>query len=386
MKVGTMKNSWFVGLIAGMVVIGGCSIAETGAPRTASYVLSEDVRAELGDMETPMLDGKLLTIDEMLNYEDIMSIQDGRMLYNGNEGFYSAGIEDAGDRKPVKLLEEPVTDVSLNGKKALYDEGSSTYILDISTGESKEILDKSREPYKALLSKDQMMINRFADAEGRYAAFSYQVGVLYIVDSVGGKVSMIRLEEVLDTKTYSYEHELQVADGALYMKMAIGDGAKSSLYKINLEHPRLERIIVREEYSIGSFHTLANGSILFDGQYKHEDGIYIYDPATAKFTTVISKRDADLGRYTYAFSLSPDEKRILIHDVVDKDEISSAELKEGQLLNKITVMKGYSLHALIWLLAYWNTDEASFYMKLAYEGGEASSGKVGSIVKFKSIL
>lgn len=386
MKVGTMKNSWFVGMIAAMVVIGGCSIAETGTPRTASYVLSEDVRAELGEMETPMLDGKLLTIDEVLSFEDIMSIQDGRMLYNGNDGFYSVGIEDAGDRKPVKLLEKPVTDVSLNGKKVLYDEGSSTYILDIATGESKEILDKSREPYKALMSKDQMMINRFADAEGRYAAFSTQVGVLYILDSVAGKVSTIRLEEVLDTKTYSYEHELQVADGALYMKMAIGDGAQSSLYKINLEHPRLERIIAREEYSIGSFHTLANGSILFDGQYKDEDGIYIYDPATEKFTTVLSKRDADLGRYTYAFSLSPDEKRILIHDVVDKDEISSAELKGGQLLNKITVMKGYSLHALIWLLAYWNTNEASFYVKLAYEGGEASSGKVGSIVKFKTIL
>lgn len=384
MKVGKMKNSWLVGMIAGMVVIGGCSQAQTGSPLAVSYVLSEDVRAELSEVETPMLEGKLLTIDEDLSFEDIMSIQDGRMLYNRNEGFYSAGIEDGEDRKPVKLLEEPVTDVSLNGKKALYDEGFSTYILDIGTGESKEILDKRREPYKALLSKDQMMINRFADAEGRYAVFSTQVGVLHIVDSVSGKMSTIRLEEVLDANTYSYEHELQVTDGALYMKMSIGEGAQSSLYKINLEQPQFERIIASEEYSIGSFHTLANGSIIFDGQYKNEDGIYIYDPATEKFTTVISKRDADLSRYTYAFSLSPDEKRILIHDLVDKDEISSAELKEGKLLNKITVMKGYSLHALIWLLAYWNPDDASFYVKLAYEDGEAYSGKVGSIVKFKS--
>jgi len=384
MTVGKMKNSWLVGMIAGMVVIGGCSQAQTGSSLAVSYVLSEDVRTELSEVETPMLEGKLLTIDEELSYEDIMSIQDGRMFYNRNEGFYSAGIEDGEDRKPVKLLEEPVTDVSLNGKKALYDKGSSTYIMDIATGESKEILDKRREPYKALLSKDQMMINRFADAEGRYAVFSTQVGVLHIVDSVSGNMSTIRLEEVLDASTYSYEHELQVTDGALYMKMSIGEGAQSSLYKINLEQPQFERIIVSEEYSIGSFHTLANGSIIFDGQYKNEDGIYIYDPATEKFTTVISKQDADLGRYTYAFSLSPDEKRILIHDVVDKDEISSAELKEGQLLNKITVMKGYSLHALIWLLAYWNPDDASFYVKLAYEGGEASLGKVGSIVKFKS--
>jgi hypothetical protein len=384
MKIGTMKNGWFVGMIAGMVVIGGCSIAEAGAPRTASYVLSEDVRAELGKMEAPLLDGKLLPLDEELSYEDILSIQDGRMLYNGNEGFYSAGLEDDEDRKPVKLLEEPVNDVALNGKKALYDSGSSAYILDIATGESKEILDKSREPYQALLSKDQM-INRFADAEGRYAAFSTEVGVLYLVDSVEANVYEVRLEEVLDAQSYSYEHELQVADGTLYMKIGVGSGAQSSLYKIDLESLRSEKIIVGEQYSIWSFHTLSNGSILFDGQYKDEDGIYIYDPATEKFTTVLSKPDADRGRYTYAFSLSPDENRILIHNVVDKDEISSAELKDGQLLNKITVMKGYPLPAVIWLLACWDPNESSFYVKLAYEG-EASPGKIGSIVKFKSIL
>ncbi|MBB6633216.1 hypothetical protein [Cohnella thailandensis] len=384
MKLESLKNSWFVGLIAGMVVIGGCSIVEAGSPQTASYVLSEDVRTELGKMEAPLLDGKLLPIDEELSYEDILSIQNGRMLYNGNEGFYSAGLEDDEDRKPVKLLEEPVNDVALNGKKALYDSGTSAYILNIATGDSTEILDKSREPYKTLLSKDQMMLNRFADAEGRYAAFSTEVGVLYIVDSVEANVYEIRLEEVLDAQSYSYEHELQVADGALYMKIGVGSGAQSSLYKIELESLRSEKIIAEEEYSIWSFHTLSNGSVLFDGQHKNEDGVYIYDPATDKFTTLLSKPDADRGRYTYAFSLSPDENRILIHDVVDKDEISSAELKDGQLLNKITVMKGYPLPAVIWLLACWDPNESSFYVKLAYEG--EASGKIGSIVKFKSIL
>lgn len=372
-------------MIAGIAVIGGCSLAEAGTHQSTSYVLSEDVRAELSTMETPLLDGKLLPLDEELNYEDILSIQDGRMLYNGNDGFYSVAIEDTENRKPVRLLEEPVTEVSQNGKKALYDSGSSTYILDIATGESKEILDKSHGLYNALMDEDQLMLNRFADAEGRYAAFSTEVGVLYIVDSVEARVYEIRLGDVLDAQTYGYEHDLQVTDGTLYMKIGVGNGAQSSLYKINLERLQLQRMVAGEEYSIGGFHALSNGSILFDGQYKDEDGIYIYDPATEKFTTVISKPDADPGRYTYAFSISPDENRILIHDVVDEDEISSAEFKEGQLQNKRTVMKGYPLHALIWLLAHWTPDESSFYVSLAYGGGDTSSGKVGSIVKFKSI-
>ena len=376
------KQGIWIGLLAGAVALSGCASAGAGAPQAASFVLSEDVKAEIRSMESPLLDGQLLPLDEELPYSDILSIKNGTMLFNKKKGFYAVNIEEGGNDSPKQLLDVPAIAVSENGKKVLHGFGISPYILDLDTGESKAVQLKSSEPYEGKSSPTAYTDIQFADAEGRYIVIQRDIGVIAIADTATDEVHTIMLEKYLG-KSYGYRHDFKVFQNELYMPLSMGQGQHDDLYKINLDSYKFEPVLVSDQLYVGGYQPLADGTLLFSGQFQGEDGIFIYDPATGKSTTLIGEPDTDEGRLTYAFSLSPDESRILIHDVVIED-VAVAELKNGKLLNKRVVLKGYSLYALIWLMSSWNEDGNDFYIKLGYDEGGSSTDAVNNIVKFKS--
>jgi len=364
-------------LLAVAIIMSGCASAAAEAPKTSSFVLSEDVRQELNSMESPLFEGQLLQLSEELNYDDILTIKNGKMLFNKKQRFYAAHIEEGSNQQPIELIDKPAIAVSENGKKALYGTMTEAYILDIDSGESKKVQTKS-DSYKGQESTKGYSTMHFADEEGRYVVILKEIGILAVADTATDAVYTIMLKDYLKTESYGYREDYKVYQNELYM---FAGSEHHDLIKINLEQPRFEKVLKGDELSIGNYQLLSDGKLLFDGQYRNEDGIFLYDPASKTFTSVLSEPDVDTGRLTYAFSLSPDERHILIHNVVNEN-VEIAELKEGKLTNKRFVMKGYSLHALIWLLASWNEDGNDLYIKLAYEDGGTSSGIVSNIAKY----
>lgn len=367
-------------LLAAAIIMGECASVAAEAPKTSSFVLSEDVRQELNRMETPMFEGQLLQLSEELKFDEILTIKSGEMLFNKQQGFYAAHIKDGGNRQPIQLLDKPAIAVSENGRKALYGTATEAYILDIDSGKSKKVQTKS-DSYKGQESIDGYTSMYFADKEGRYVVILREVGVLAVADTATDAVYTIMLKDYLQSESYGYRHDFKVYQNELYMFASVPDRDYDNLIKINLEQLRFETVLSGDDLFIGKYELLSDGKLLFDGQFREEDGIFLYDPVSETFRSVLSEPDVDPGRFTYAFSLSPDEGHILIHNVVNEN-VELAEFKEGKLLNKRFVMKGYSLHALIWLLTSWNEDGNDLYIKLAYEDGGTSSGIVSNIVEY----
>ncbi|MFD2114310.1 hypothetical protein [Paenibacillus yanchengensis] len=366
-------------LLATAIIIGGCSSFGAPAPKTDSFVLSEDVQQEVRNMEPPIIEGQLLPLSEELDYDNIMSIHNDKLLFNKTQGFYMVNIESGNNQQPVKLLDEPVVAVSKDGKKALYGTAADVYILDIDSGESNKIKTSS-EMNERQAKKSDYSPMYFADAQGRYIVSTIKIGVIAVTDTVTDKVYTIKLADYLKSESFGYNNDFKVYENELYMFASVSPEEFSSLIKINLEELRSEKVI--QEMEFNRFELLSDGTILLDGQMGNEDGLFLYNPAAKSFTTVVSV-PVDPDRSYYAFSLSLDEKHILI-DNFRNDTVEIAEFKEGKLLNKKVVLKGYMLPAIVDLMTSWDMDRNQLYIKLAMFDGSISSNTVSNIMKLST--
>ncbi|MFF2480321.1 hypothetical protein [Paenibacillus sp. NPDC058071] len=389
------SSGLLAGILAAAVALGGCSAMGTGTgigtgtALSSSFLLSEDVREDIHKTEALLLDGQVLPmpLDEQIDAEDILAILDGKMYFNRKQGFYVAAIEgeEAGESSLSQLIGKQATVVSGNGRKALYSEGMSVFLYDIESRVSKEVpvvlehtegVDET--PGRRLYESDV----QFGDAEGRYVIVNKGMGEIDVTDTATDTVKTIRLKEFAGD-SYGYAHNFKVVQNELYVPLAIGSGQLEDLYKVNLDSLKAEPVLVSADLYLGAYQPLADGKLLFAGQFSGEDGVFLYDPAIKYCTTLIGATDTDPYRHNYSFSLSPDEKHILIQNLVN-EEVTIADLRDGKLENKRTVIKGYKLFALIWLLASWNPDSQSVNVKLAYEGGGSSIEKVEGIVKLST--
>ncbi|GGG64529.1 hypothetical protein [Paenibacillus radicis (ex Gao et al. 2016)] len=374
---------WWIGLLAGMIALSGCSSAGAAKQQSTSFLLSEDVKADIRNMKSPLLTGDLLTLSEKLHSDDILSIQNGIMLFNNKQGLYAVNIEESGKRTPVRLLDKPAIEVSQDGKKALYGVGVTPYLLDLESGKSKEVLYKKRgAPASNSMGYRNM---KFADTEGRYVLFekadTINEGEISITDTLTDEIYQIRLQDFL--QTFGYTNDFKVYQNELYMPIVVKTGKLANLYKLDLKSWKLAPVIEVDDLYMAGYQPLSDGKLLFNGQFQNKEGIFLYDPASDNCVTLLSGGDYETGKISYAFSLSPDESRILIHDVLNED-VSVAELKEGQLINKRFVMRGYSMYSHVWDVTNWSPDGKSYYMKLAYDEGSSAAITVKNIVKFKS--
>lgn len=378
------SNGLWIALLAGAVALSGCGAVGAGAPKSSSFVLSEDVQADIRSMESTLLDGQLLSLEEELPHSDILSIKNGVMLFNKKQGFYTVNIEGDSNESPQQLLDVPAIVVSEDGGKALYEQESSLYVLDILSGESKEVQLQSSEPYEE--EKDSPFDHsnlHFGDREGRYVIIPRKPGVITIADTATDKAKTLMLEKYIQSHSYGYVNDFKVFQNEFYISLNIGGSMQKNLYKINLDNDQFEPVLVSDNMHMWGYQVLSDGTLLFNGQYQDEDGIFMYDPVTGTSTTLIGEKDTDEGRLNYAFSLSPDESRIIIDDVVDNN-VAIADLKDGKLSNKRFIMKGYYLSAVIWLLDSWDEDGNDVYIKLSYGEGGTFPGAVSSIAKFKT--
>ncbi|MFF2093142.1 hypothetical protein [Paenibacillus sp. NPDC058174] len=377
------KRGWWIGLLAVVIALSGCSSVGGEKQQSSSFLLSEDVKADIRSMKSPLLAGDLLTLSEGLNADDILSVQNGIMLYNNKQGLYAVNIEDNGKRTPVRLLDKPAIEVSQDGKKVLYGVGTAPYLLDLESGKSKEVLYKKRgTPASNSMGYRDM---KFADAEGRYVLFeiadTIHEGEISITDTLTDEVYPIRLNDFI--QTFGYTSDFKVYQNELYLPIVVKTGKLSNLYKLDLQSWKFTPVIEGDDLYMAGYQPLSDGKLLFNGQFKNKEGLFLYDPATGNCVTLLSEGEFEIGKISYAISLSPDESRILIQDRVNED-VSIAELKEGQLVHKRFVMRGYSMYAHIWDVTNWSPDGKSYYINLAYDEGSTAAITVKNIVKFKA--
>ncbi|MWC30949.1 hypothetical protein [Paenibacillus sp. MMS18-CY102] len=365
-------------LATGLVVTGGCG---NPVAQADTMVLSSDVRADIHSMEQPVMTGAKLPLPEGLVYGDILWIQNDTMLFNRKDGLYTASLQEEGRMR--RLLDTPAVDVSANGKLALYNRGKVTYLYDTETGKSQAVLDKGQKAYKKLLWDGNKEL--FADSEGQYVVFTGEIGVLYVADTASGELLTVKLHDYfeLDQTSYSYDEEIQIHDDGLYIRIG-GTKVKTGLYKITIQDKLPKAKLLIDSEGIGLYHPLPNGRLIFDGEYDHKSGIFIYNEATAQFTTLISKPvdEQNPVRVGYSYSLSPDEQQLLVHDV-EHETISHWELESTQLANQKIILQGYPLYAIIPQLTFWNNDSKIFYIQLIYNNGTDTTNAVRGLSKYQ---
>ncbi|MHA7965853.1 hypothetical protein ACX93W_17165 [Paenibacillus sp. CAU 1782] len=386
----TQSQRWIVragmtGLLSCSLMLGGCGILDGTAQKEVTFELSSDVRSELTLMEEPEIFGKLLNVSQPVDYSDILFMTGGKVFFNWKDGFYQSSLDGTIDQnEPLQLLDTTVLSVSENGKLALYERDSEVWLMDIASGESTLLLDKSDRYYQKRGFFDYTSEVQFGDPEGNYVIFQPQVGHVLIWDVTAEKWIEIDLEQRLKVESYGYSNDLSIVDHHVYIQVESSD-IQSGTYKMNLNEPQSSELVKsalvqEEEHSSYWLKVLSNGDLLLAGESGDNTGVYLFDSATKETQTILEKQYEETRR-GYAFSLSPDETKLLIHEM-EPEQISLYQLNNGEVTAVAPVMKGQQLYSIVGLLVDWSEDSENFYMKLAFDNGLGDGSVVEQIGEF----
>lgn len=361
-------------------LVSGCS--SIGA--NTSMVISNDVRSEVAALRPANVSGEVLALEQAIPLTDLLTVQQDRVLFNGKDGLYATRLVQeqtnaAEDRAPQKLLDVQAMSVSTDGKRALYQNRNGIFVLDLDSGDSKQLLNKQHEIYKQLAQYNNEQEGEFVDATGSYAIFCGQVGTLYVMNSQSGEIITIQLADHFTMENSSYLNSFSIVNNELYLFIE-GEHVPAGIYKIALDRqlPAEPAILMEKDNSSPWFQVMSNGNILYAGEQAKKTGVYMYESASGEVYPIIEKKYDELRR-GYAFSLSPDETKLLIHDL-ESEEIIAGELSGHQWLNEKTVLQGYSLIAIIELLADWDVHDSGLVMvRLAYDDRVTSGDVVEKI-------
>ncbi|RXZ82522.1 hypothetical protein EBB07_10675 [Paenibacillaceae bacterium] len=370
------RHVGWAGLAIAGLLLAGCSSLGSAAQQDRSFVLSSDVKSDIQAAELPMVEGEQTLLSEAIRFSNLLSVQgDGTLLFNRDHGLYRANMETLGKEEAEQLLDIPVIEVSQNGKKALYEQGETSYMLDIATGKQTKLLEYSGG------------MRGIADTEGNYVSFQQAGAVLQLVNTDTGNVQTIPLEDHFTVSNFS-NGPAKYVDGYLYLDIS-GEDTPRGIYKIAADGQSAEPLLLlpnAKTDSLAQFDLLADGRLLFDGVYDKEPGIFVYSPVTKTVSLLVAGNGTGAETRTPFYSLSPDQSKLLFHiyeQAGGADHIFQAELKEDRIENSRPILRHPQLYAGIMLLTHWSDDSASFYVKLTPWSEENQSGNVESIVSYQ---
>lgn len=371
-------------LLAGAIAMTGCSAAAADV----SFVVSKDVRSEVAALEPSIADGETLSLKSPVAFRDFLAVRQGKAIYNDGESTYALELgQNAEEASPTRLLDARTATVSPDGKLALYQDESGLKLLDLSNGEQRLLLDRDDKAYRSSNKYKGEAGGQFADAAGNYVILPGQVGTIYVIESAAGTVHTIQLDDYFEMVNSSYSGNFSVGGDSLYLFIG-GESIPAGIYKIGFEQPgKAEPVMLMEEENkehSPRFQVMSNGAILYAGEYRQTTGVYVYDPHTGQHH-VLQSRDIDFQddwRRGYAFSLSPDETGLLIHDL-EHERVIAGQLSGREWSNERVILEGYEMSAIIPLLTDWDSEAETVYIRLAYDNGSSPGGEIEKILQVK---
>jgi len=361
---------WLGGSLLIATVLSGCSAQAIGPSGGESFVLSNDVKAELQAKKMPLMEGEKAALKEEIGFFDVLNVREGSILFNREDGLYRSSLN--GLEQAEKVSDDRAAEVSANGRKALFEKDSHYYVRDLKSGET------------FLLTEAGANSNfhwSFADPDGEYV-LGGEPGRIGLIQAATGETHWLDINEHFDSKKYggySYGEEFY-HDGYIYFNGSFY-GKENAIYRYSLKEKKVEVYLDfpggKAHDGVGDYRFLPDGNLLFNGTYNRENGLFVYDPQTKSISTLMLGTKVNNQDVGVSYSLSPDKKKLLFHT---RDEnfhhIYQAELDGDQLANGRYIMRD-TLFASVSSMAYWDEDSKSYYLKYT-----PPEGKVESIITY----
>lgn len=154
------------------------------------------------------------------------------------------------------------------------------------------------------------------------------------------------------------------------------------IYELSFDHQK--KAIVQFPSKKQSSDTLTgfdliNGgkTVIFNGTYDGEPGIFFYDVDKKTLTKVVSGGVDKEGQWAPFYSLSPDGTKIVFGNIArDKDTVKNdvyvADVTGGGLSQAIRIMENVKMPAVISLMAHWSDDSGKLYIKMPASTGDTN--------------
>ncbi|BAQ11959.1 hypothetical protein OXB_3490 [Bacillus sp. OxB-1] len=346
-------------LAATTLLAAGCS-TQGNAQSPKTVVINEDVQ-----FESSLADSSL----ELSRQEDVQigdrftfGMFHGQQLYYNKDGeLYSFDIQYEED---TKIASVEIRELSEDGSHGLSYEQDELLIHNLKTGESKTMEGGSPE---------QLYFANPAGTEVFQFEMKPDAQIVNLIQIDTGETTTWDLSSIED---YSISYIKKMGD-----KIVIPARPTKGMYGIYqlTDQGTIEMIegFNEKAANINDFHFLENGTILFEGNYDEQDGIFLLNRETDQVQLLVAGGEDSEGKWIPSYNLSPDEKKIMFGTPVQVDgefkaNVYMGELVDGKLTNSVRILEHVDINAVISYSGSWSEDSKTAYVATNENGGSVA--------------
>ncbi|MFE8699609.1 hypothetical protein ACFYKX_03110 [Cytobacillus sp. FJAT-54145] len=345
-----------IGVTLAVSVLTGCGVFDTAQGEGKTIVISDDValQSTMEDAEVSLSKPEKVSLNEKITYQQLLGVANEELYFVKNNSLYQS---DLAGINPVKIEDIEVKELSKNHKKALSVENGKIKLYNLDTN---EVVDLGNY-------KENDGDVGFADQEGNYICYySFSTNNYILIDTETKKEKSLDFKKLFNKKDFSFERPTIYKD-SIYLSTHTGkDG--TALYKVSFDQKK-EMILgfPHKGDQIARYDFLNDDTIIFNGTYNEESGIYVYNIKDQEINKIVSGGTDSEGTWTPFYSLSPDGKKLLFDTVVREDDkffnnVYLAMLEDGKLTRNIRILEKAELPAVIALLGSWSEDSSTFFI------------------------
>lgn len=332
------------------VLLAGCG---TSTESESIKVLSKDVRADtvVQESELKVMKSESLPISKAATYSGLAY----EALYLNEDG--ATYRFDPMTKEKEKVADMEFYTISESGNKALANVKNKFFVLDLTTGQSKEI-GQSGEQYEYY----------FADVAGEeviHVKAEKQGYSVHLIDAETAKRTTWTLDDTFDFNGFTITG-VRKGKESLYTALKNKDG-EEGLYELRLDGEIQLITALKDIESLSTFDFLTDEKIIFNDLYKGKSGIYTFDLNTQEVVQLVAGGEDKEGIWVPFYLLSPDQTKMLFDVPVQvgdeyKTNVYVGELVGDQLTNITTVMTAADLYGVIPISARWSEDSQQVYI------------------------
>lgn len=369
-KVKALTGGLCLGMMLAGAALAGCAFKEHPAKTDSVVILSQDVLQQsiIEDKTVKMPQSHEISLQQSIGYRDILAIDGQNILFHKGHALYTM---DMNGSNPRLLANLDVKEASRDGKKVMYLDKDQYFLYDLKSKSKKPLIKKqgqAGEPY-------------FADEKGEYVSyFDFKHSNLNVIDTQTSETHALDFKKLFTLENFMLQ-DVKVYQGKVYVA-AYSKKDGYGIYELSFDHQK--KAIVQFPSKKQSSDTLAgfdliNGgkTVIFNGTYDGEPGIFFYDVDKKTLTKVVSGGVDKEGQWAPFYSLSPDGTKIVFGNIArDKDTVKNdvyvADVTGGGLSQAIRIMENVKMPAVISLMAHWSDDSGKLYIKMPVSTGDTN--------------
>ncbi len=348
-----------LGLTIALSTLSGCQLMDRANGEGKTVIVYDNVTSQstMADAEVAVSQAEQVTLKERVTYGQLLKISNEGLLYTKENSLFKS---DSSNENNSMLAELQAKQLSKDGTKALSIMNSEAFVYDFSTEKTVKV---------ATINNTDGDVT-FADPQGKYITYyDFNTSHYVFVDTETQERVTLNYKELFNLENSSFGSP-KIYNGAIYFSF-YNQKEGQAIYRLSLDSKKdVVLSFPHEQDGIGQFELLNDHTLIFNGVYHNEPGIFLYDIANEEINKLVSGGRDSEGTWTPSYSVSPDGSKLLFDTVVYENDkhlnnVYIATLEENKLLRSIRLMEKVETPAVIQVLAHWDETSSAFYIPMS---------------------